>query len=151
MLLLPTSRKGSSNDSRLKKYINTILVMSKLFFALLLIMLISSCEKESIKQEGAESEQNQKNLNNTITLTADIKKGRSVYFVHCASCHNLNPKKPGSIGPAVYGASIDVLIQKIVSGKYPENYRPKRTSKIMPLMPHLNKEISNLHAFINSS
>ena len=127
------------------------MVMSRLFFALLLMMLISSCEKKSIKQEGAESEQNQKKLNNTIALTADIKKGRKVYFVHCASCHNHNPKKPGSIGPAVYGVSIDVLTQKIVSGKYPENYRPKRTSKIMPPMPHLNKEISNLHVFINSS
>ena len=124
--------------------------MSRLFIALLLMILISNCEKKSIKQEGAESEQNQKKLNNTIALTGDIKKGRSVYFVHCASCHNHNPKKPGSIGPAVYGASIDVLTQKIVSGKYPENYRPKRPSKIMPSMPHLNKEISNLYAFINS-
>ena len=50
-----------------------------------------------------------------------------------------------------YGVPIDVLTEKIVSGKYPEKYRPKRTSKIMPLMPHLNSEISNLYAFINSS
>ena len=74
-----------------------------------------------------------------------------VYYANCVSCHNNNPKKPGSIGPEVYGVSIDVLTQKIVSGKYPENYRPKRTSKIMPLMPHLNSEISNLYVFINSS
>ena len=90
------------------------------------MILISSCEKKSIKQEEAESEQNQKKLNNTIALTADIKKGRKVYFANCVSCHNHNPKKPGSIGPEVYGVSIDVLTQKIVSGKYPENYRPKR-------------------------
>ena len=125
--------------------------MCRLFFALLLIMLISSCEKKSIKHEEAESEPDQKKLNNTVASTTDIEKGRMVYFANCVSCHNNNPKKPGSIGPEVYGASIDVLTQKIVFGKYPENYRPKRTSKIMPLMPHLNKEISNLHAFINSS
>ena len=125
--------------------------MRRLFFAFLLIMLFSSCEKKSIKQEEAESEPDQKKLNNTIALTTDIEKGRMVYFANCVSCHNNNPKKPGSIGPEVYGVSIDVLAQKIVFGKYPENYRPKRTSKIMPLMPHLNKEISNLHAFINSS
>ena len=124
--------------------------MRRLFFAFLLIMLFSSCEKKSIKQEEAESEPDQKKLNNTITLTTDIEKGRMVYFANCVSCHNNNPKKPGSIGPEVYGASIDVLAQKIVFGKYPENYSPKRTSKIMPLMPHLKKEISNLHAFINS-
>ena len=124
--------------------------MRRLFFAFLLIMLFSSCEKKSIKQEETESEPDQKKLNNTIALTTDIEKGRMVYFANCVSCHNNNPKKPGSIGPEVYGASIDVLAQKIVFGKYPENYSPKRTSKIMPLMPHLKKEISNLHAFINS-
>ena len=124
--------------------------MRRLFFAFLLIMLFSSCEKKSIKQEEAESEPDQKKLNNTITLTTGVEKGRMVYFANCVSCHNNNPKKPGSIGPKVYGASIAVLAQKIVFGKYPENYSPKRTSKIMPLMPHLKKEISNLHAFINS-
>ena len=122
--------------------------MRGLFFALLLIMLVSNCEKKSIEQEEAEADQ--KNLNNTFALTTDIEKGRMVYFANCVSCHNNNPKKPGSIGPEVYGVSIDVLTQKIVSGKYPENYRPKRASKIMPSMPHLNKNISNLHAFINS-
>ena len=123
--------------------------MRRLFFALLLIMIVSNCEKKSIEQEEAKS--GQKILNNTVALTKDIEKGRRVYFANCVSCHNNNPKKPGSIGPEVYGVSIDVLTQKIVSGKYPDNYRPKRTSKIMPLMPHLNKEILNLHAFINSS
>jgi|TARA_B100000315_G_scaffold197604_1_gene188950 cytochrome c2 len=113
-------------------------------------MLISSCEKKSIKQEETESEPDPKKLNNVIVLTTDIEKGRMVYFANCVSCHNNNPKKPGSIGPEVYGASIDVLTQKIVFGKYPENYSPKRTSKLMLLMPHLKKEISNLHAFINS-
>ena len=124
--------------------------MCRLFFALLLIMLISSCEKKSIKQEETESEPDPKKLNNVIVLTTDIEKGRMVYFANCVSCHNNNPKKPGSIGPEVYGASIDVLTQKIVFGQYPENYSPKRTSKLMLLMPHLKKEISNLHAFINS-
>ena len=122
--------------------------MRRLFFALLLIMLVSNCEEKSIEQEEVEAEP--KKLNNTVALTTDIERGRMVYFANCVSCHNNNPKKPGSIGPEVYGVSIDVLTQKIVSGNYPENYRPKRKSKIMPSMPHLNKEISNLHAFINS-
>ena len=122
--------------------------MRRLFFALLLAMFVSNCEKKNIEQEKAEKDQ--KKLNNSVVLTTDIEKGRTVYFANCVSCHNSNPKKPGSIGPEVYGGTIDVLTQKIVYGKYPENYRPKRPSKIMPSMPHLNKEISNLHAFINS-
>ena len=125
------------------------MTMSRLFFVLLLIALVSNCENKSLKHEEAEVDKN--NQKNNVVLTNDIEKGRMVYFANCVSCHNNNPKKPGSIGPVVYGVPIDVLTQKIVSGKYPENYRPKRTSKIMPLMPHLNSEISNLYAFINSS
>ncbi len=122
--------------------------MGRLFFVLLLMALVSNCENKILKHEEAEVEKN--NQNNSVALTNEIEKGRMVYFANCVSCHNNNPKKPGSIGPVVYGVPIDVLTQKIVSGKYPENYRPKRTSKIMPLMPHLNSEISNLYAFINS-
>ena len=122
--------------------------MGRLFFVLLLMALVSNCENKSLKHEEAEVDKN--NQKNSVALTNDIEKGRMVYFANCVSCHNNNPKKPGIIGPVVYGVPIDVLTQKIVSGKYPENYRPKRTSKIMPLMPHLNSEISNLYAFINS-
>ena len=123
--------------------------MSRLFFALLVFVLVSNCENKSIDQENSEADQ--KKINKTITLKNNIEKGRGVYFANCVSCHNNNPKKHGSIGPELYGVPIEVLMQKIVSGKYPENYIPKRKSKIMPLMPHLNKKISNLHAFINSS
>ena len=124
------------------------MTMGRLFFVLLLMALVSNCENKSLKHEEAEVDKN--NQKNSVALTNDIEKGRMVYFANCVSCHNNNPKKPGSIGPVVYGVLINVLTQKIVSGKYPENYRPKRTSKIMPLMPHLNSEISNLYAFINS-
>ena len=140
---------GVVKSSAFKKYINKLLFVRRLFFALLLIILVSNCEKKIIEQEEAKADQ--KILNNTVALTTDIEKGRMVYFANCVSCHNNNPKKPGSIGPEIYGVSIDILTQKIVSGKYPKNYRPKRTTKMMPSMPHLNKEISNLHAFINSS
>ena len=43
----------------------------------------------------------------------------------------------------------DKLFQKINYGEYPKNYTPKRSTNIMPLMPHLDKEITNLHAFLN--
>ena len=122
--------------------------MCRFFLAVLLIILVSNCEKKSIEQEEAETDQ--EILNNTVALTTEIEKGRMVYFANCVSCHNNNPKKPGSIGPEIYGVSIDTLTQKIVYGNYPENYRPKKTSKIMPAMPHLNKKISNLHAYLNS-
>ena len=123
--------------------------MRRLFFALLLIIFITNCKKERTTQDAPDA--NQKNLNNSVASNNYIEKGRMVYFANCVSCHNNNPKKPGSIGPEVYGVKIDVLTQKIISGKYPKNYRPKRASKIMPVMPHLKNKISHLHAFINSS
>ena len=125
------------------------MTMGGLFFVLLLMALVSNCENKGLKHEEAEVDKN--NQKNSVALTNDIEKGRMVYYANCVSCHNNSPKKVGSIGPVVYGVPLDVLTEKIVSGKYPENYRPKRTSKIMPLMPHLNSEISNLYAFINSS
>ena len=125
------------------------MTMNRLFFVILLMALVSNCEKKNLKQEEAEVDKN--NQKNSVALTNDIEKGRMVYFANCVSCHNNNPKKHGSIGHVVYGVPIDVLTQKILSGEYPENYRPKRKSKIMTLMPHLNSEISNLYAFINSS
>ena len=124
------------------------MTMGRLFFVILLMALVSNCEKKNLKQEEAEVDKN--NQKNSVALTNDIEKGRTVYFANCVSCHNNNPKKPGSIGPVVYGVPIDVLTEKIVSGKYPENYRPKRISKIMPLMPHLNSNISNLYALSQS-
>ena len=125
------------------------MTMNRLFFVILLMALVSNCEKKNLKQEEAEVDKN--NQKNSVALTNDIEKGRTVYFANCVSCHNRNPKKPGSIGPELYGVPIYVLTQKIISGTYPENYRPKKHSKIMPLMPHLNNKITNLHAFINSS
>ena len=123
--------------------------MRRLFFTLLLVILFSNCEKRSIKQEKTDVDKNR--FHNTVALKTNIEKGKMVYFANCVSCHNHTPKKSGSIGPEVYGVPIDVLTQKIIYGKYPKSYRPKRTSNIMQLMPHLNKEILNLHAFLNSS
>tara|TARA_B100000945_G_scaffold312669_1_gene307539 strand:+ start:329 stop:664 length:336 start_codon:yes stop_codon:yes gene_type:complete len=111
-------------------------------------VLVPNCDK-NIKHESSEA--GQKISNKNIALKTDIEKGRIIYYANCVSYHNNNPKKLGSIGPKVYGATIDVLTQKIVSGKYPKNYIPKRKSKIMPIMPHLNKKILTLHAFINTS
>ena len=80
----------------------------------------------------------------------DPEKGKIVYYANCISCHNYNPKKPGSIGPQIYRSSKELLSKKINFGIYPKNYKPKRSTKIMPLLPHLDKEIANLHAFLNA-
>ena len=42
----------------------------------------------------------------------DPVKGKVVYNANCVSCHNLDPKKQGSIGPQIYGSSKELLSKK---------------------------------------
>ncbi len=49
------------------------MTMSRLFFVLLLIALVSNCENKSLKQEEAEVGKN--NQKNSVELTNDIEKG----------------------------------------------------------------------------
>jgi cytochrome c2 len=121
--------------------------MCRLFLALSLFLLLAACEQKIPKD--TESAVEVGSNNETLIPSSDPAKGKVVYYANCTSCHNYNPKKPGSIGPEVYGSSIELLTKKILYGKYPENYQAKRTSGIMPLLPHLNQQISNIHAFLN--
>lgn len=123
--------------------------MRRFFLVLILFLLVAACEQKIPKDTEAESALEVDTKNKTLTSSSDPAKGKTVYYANCTSCHNYNPKKPGSIGPDVYGSSIELLTNKIQYGKYPQNYQAKRTSKIMPLLPHLKQQISNIHAFLN--
>lgn len=83
------------------------------------------------------------------TLSDVAKKGKVAYFAHCIACHNSDPSKNGALGPSVAGSSLELLQIRIVEAKYPEDYQPKRNTKIMQPLPHLNKDIEALHAFLN--
>ena len=123
--------------------------MYRLFLALSLFSLLAACEQKIPKDTETGSALEVESNNETLTPSNDPAKGKVVYYANCTSCHNYNPKKTGSIGPGIYGSSIELLTNKILYGKYPENYQAKRTSRIMPLLPHLNQQISNIHAFLN--
>ena len=105
---------------------------------------------EIFKQGEAELQFEDGRKNETITLTMDPVKGKVVYNANCVSCHNNDPKKQGSIDPQIYGSSKEFLSKKINYGKYPKNYRRKRSGGAVPIMPNLDKEITNLHAFLNA-
>ena len=123
--------------------------MLRIFYIPILFLMLTSCDLKIFKEAETEVELDASKKNETLTLSIDPAKGKVVYYANCTSCHNYNPKKPGSIGPEIYGSSIELLTNKILYGKYPENYQAKRTSGIMPLLPHLNQQISNIHAFLN--
>ena len=105
---------------------------------------------EIFKQGEAELQFEDDRKNETITLTMDPVKGKVVYNANCVSCQNNDPKKQGSIDPQIYDSSKELLSKKINYGKYPKNYRPKRSGGAMPIIPNLDKGITNLHAFLNA-
>ena len=117
---------------------------------LILFLLLTSCDLKIFKETDTDVEVISEKKNETLTIGSDPKKGKVVYYANCIACHNSNPKKPGSIGPQIYGSSKELLSNKINFGTYPKDYKPKRSTKMMPLQPHSDKEIANLYAFLNA-
>jgi mono/diheme cytochrome c family protein len=79
-----------------------------------------------------------------------VAAGRSVYNANCTACHSMNPAQDGALGPAVAGASYELLEARIVRGNYPEGYEPKRPSRIMVALPHLEPKLEELTAYLAS-
>ena len=80
-----------------------------------------------------------------------VERGRRVYLGICTACHHADPGKDGAAGPAIAGASRELLEARVVRGEYPPGYTPKRPSQIMPRFPQLAGEIDALHAFLNAA
>lgn len=64
----------------------------------------------------------------------------------------MNPAKAGALGPAVTGASLELLQLRVKKGTYPSGYKPKRNTKLMVPMPHItDADIKALHAYLNQT
>ena len=64
-------------------------------------------------------------------------KGQSPFSsTNCVACHNNDPSKDGSIGPAIKGSSRELIESRVLSTSYPPNYKPKRLTKVMPQFPY---------------
>lgn len=82
-------------------------------------------------------------------LSELAQRGRTTYLSVCIACHNTDPNKDGSLGPAVAGSSRALLEAKVIHGNYPPGYAPKRSSNAMPAQPHLADQIDALHAYLS--
>jgi len=100
---------------------------------LLLFVIMASCDK-SEKANSASSQES--------------KRGKVVYMANCIACHNMNPLKDGSLGPATAGSSLELLQLRVVEGTYPNGYTPKRNTNLMQPFPQLVSDIPALHAFL---
>ena len=75
-------------------------------------------------------------------------RGRQTYLAQCTACHNADPSQPGSLGPPVQGSSRELIDAKVVHGRSPEGYTPKRPTTIMQPMPHLAPEVPALAEYL---
>lgn len=101
-----------------------------LFFA-----LVSCTKKEPPKQ---------------MTDAELVQRGKAIYMSNCTACHNVEPSKDGSVGPAIKGSSEQLVEARVMRAEYPAGYTPKRQTKIMVALPGLKNEIPAIAKFLNS-
>ena len=80
--------------------------------------------------------------------SAEWQRGRATYLANCVACHNNDPSKEGPIGPAIQGSSKELVESRVLTTSYPEGYKPKRPTKVMPQFPFLKEEIPYLAEYL---
>jgi mono/diheme cytochrome c family protein len=89
-------------------------------------------------------------VEDTRTQAELIEAGRSVYNANCIACHSMDPTQDGALGPAVAGASYDLIEARVLHASYPEGYTPKRDTRVMVALPHLKPRLDELAAYLGS-
>lgn len=79
----------------------------------------------------------------------DAARGRAIYLAMCAACHNNDPSKDGTVGPAIKGSSRELMEARLLRASYPPDYKPKRKTTVMPAQPYLESSLPDLVAFLN--
>ena len=83
--------------------------------------------------------------------TTDLAaRGKHYYQNVCIACHSADPSQDGTLGPAVAGSSQALLDAKVLHGKYPPGYAPKRSTQAMPSFAFLAQEIPALAAYLDN-
>lgn len=77
-----------------------------------------------------------------------VKRGERIYNINCIACHHRNPTQDGGLGPAIAGASYELVEARVVRGEYPPGYTPKSDTRLMIPLPHLEPEIEALTVFL---
>ena len=111
-------------------------------------IVFSSCEKKAepvetivITDPPASNEQPTESL---------LERGKKVFQKNCQSCHTSNPTVGGPMCPPNAFSSEELLRLKVLEGKYPNGYKPKKATRMMPKFPQLKDEIEALHEYLNS-
>jgi hypothetical protein len=62
----------------------------------------------------------------------------------------MDPRQDGAIGPAVAGSPLPLIEARVMRAEYPPGYTPKRTTKVMVPMPHLQPKLPEIAAYLGS-
>jgi mono/diheme cytochrome c family protein len=76
------------------------------------------------------------------------KRGAQLYQGNCTACHALDPTQAGPVGPPIAGSPLELLQAKVLRNEYPPGYAPKRETKAMIPLPHLEPELPAIAAFL---
>jgi len=85
---------------------------------------------------------------------ATLDRGKRIYLSTCIQCHNKDPNVKGPIGPEMVDAPLEVMTSKVMTGQYPATlpagFVPKRKTKAMRKLPHLQEDIPAIYAWVQS-
>jgi mono/diheme cytochrome c family protein len=84
------------------------------------------------------------------TEESPVDRGRRAYVANCIACHNTDPAKEGTLGPAVAGSPLALVEARVMRAEYPPGYTPKRDSNLMPAQPFLKNDVPDLAAYLES-
>ncbi|MGH7291723.1 MAG: c-type cytochrome [Myxococcota bacterium] len=79
-----------------------------------------------------------------------VELGKRAYLANCIACHNQDPAREGTLGPALAGSSAALVEARIMRAEYPPGYTPKRDSHLMPAQPFLKNDVAALAAYLAS-
>ena len=77
-----------------------------------------------------------------------VAQGEKIYRNICVVCHNADPSLSGPLGPAIAGASRELLEAKLLRGEYPAGYTPQRDTQQMPRFEYLEPTLEDIAAFL---
>ena len=80
-----------------------------------------------------------------------MERGRRAYVANCIACHNPDPTREGTLGPAIAGSPLALVEARVLRAEYPPGYTPKRSSALMPAQPFLKADVPALAAYLESS